>query len=65
MLWGLVFVELASERGYGTAGTARRHMTQTEWLWSSEQLAHAVCCLINSPKKEPLALTHVNYYCCP
>ena len=61
LLLRLVFVEFASERGQGTAGTARRHMTQTVRLWSNKQLAHAVCCLTNSPKKEQLALTCLLY----
>ena len=41
----LVFVEFASERSWGTAGTVTRDRTQTEWLWSNEHLAHVVRCL--------------------
>ena len=60
LLLGLVFVELASERGRGTAGTATRHRTRTEWLWSIKQLAHVVCCLIIVDAQEQLNLTHVH-----
>ena len=60
-LLGLVLVEFARERLGDGWYCEKAH--DTEWLWSNEQLAHAVCCLSSSPKKEQLALTHVNYYC--
>ena len=48
LLLRLVFVEFASERGQGTAGTARRHTTQTRVWMSNEQLAHVVCCFLSN-----------------
>ena len=51
LLLGLVFVEFASERGYETAGTARRHRTQSGCGQPrNEQLAYVACCLSRRPR---------------